>query len=525
MKTTQAVPDLGALLLSFYECLTDPARLEELMELLTSWLDDEDGPVIAPKIDYHADQAWRLLGEITQTEAETAQGLEIADYADRDAAEADLRDQIRPDDQERLAQWLRDPGDEGALLLRLIEDDTAELAILSRRADGRLQTRRAGAAFQNVISKFVADSFDLTHAEFLLVQELLTGGTLREIADRLGKSWETTRSQVKTLTNKLGVSSQSDVLRMVNQAATLMPAKAGSAAVQRGATMGRIQRPDGRTVAYEVDGPPSDKTLVVMHGMTQGRHWPDKARHVAMARGWRIVRISRAGRGPSTVNPKDGQDLLQDHVDDAMAIVNHEGIDSFSIFASADGFAVGYALALQYPERAAMIVGLEIIPPITSRAVVNGFHSKMKTYGLACLYAPKTIKFMLGLAMRKLARLEDRYTTVHPLIGDVLANYEDEDGIAADDRNFQDIMAHNAEGMWRDASFSCDDWAYTQPNANTRPRAALIHSGNSLNKRPGYIDDFAQHIGAPIYQIDNYMPYISAALPTVLNALEADERR
>ncbi len=524
MTETQSTPDLGAVLLSFYECLTDPGQLDTLMAMLTSWLDDEDGAVVSPKIDYHADQAWRLLGEIAeadyQSAADTA-AFEVSRFVDAAAVEAAVKDQIRPEDLDRLKDWLAEGDQTSALLLRLVEEDATDLIILSRDAtDGAFLSKRTGDAFLGVISKFVADSFELTHAEFTLVQELLLGGTLREISDRLGKSWETTRSQVKTLTNKLGVSSQADILRMVNQAATLMPAAKSRPAVPKGATYGSLQRPGGRAIVYEVDGPKSDKTLVFLHGMTQGRHWPDKARHYATSRGWQVVRISRAGRGPSGVNPKEDAELLQDHVDDVMAILNHEGIEKFSIFGAADGFAIGYPLALQYPERVHMIVGLEVPPPILSRQVINGFTGKMKTFGLACYYAPKTIKFMLRLAFHQLDRAEDRYSGVHPLIGMEMAKFEDADGLRVDDLNFRDIMAHKAEGTWRDASYACHDWAFAPLNTNTRPRAALIHCATSMIKAPGGMDTFAQQIGAPIYKIDNYMPYVSSALPTVLDILD-----
>lgn len=525
MTDTQSTPELGAVLLSFYECLTDPGQLETLMALLTSWLDDEDAEIVSPKIDYHADQAWRLLGEIAEAdypESADLDALEVTRFDDPAAIAEAVKEQIRPEDLERLQEWLADDVQTSSLLLRMSEADTTDLVILSRDpGSGAILSKRTGAAFQGVISKFVADSFELTHAEFTLVQELLMGGTLREIADRLGKSWETTRSQVKTLTNKLGVSSQADVLRMVNQAATLMPAGTSKPAVPKGATFGSVRRPGDRKVAYEIDGPKSDKTLVYLHGMTQGRHWPEKARQYAASRGWQVVRISRAGRGPSTVNPKEGEALLQDHVDDVIAILNKEGIERCAIYSAAEGFAIGYVLGLQHPERLQMIVGLEVVPPILSRQVINGFSKKMKTYGLACLYAPKTIKFMLRLAMHQLERMEDRYTRVHPLLGMEMAKFEDADGLRADDLNFRDIMAHKAEGMWRDSTFSCHDWAYAPQNSNLRPRAALIHSANSMIKAPGGMNTFAQQIGAPVYQINNYLPYISSALPTALDAFES----
>ncbi len=523
-KNANMKPSLELVLLSFYECLTDPNHLETLLEVLTSWLDDGDGQIVAPKIDRHAEKIWGLLGEISESEFQKTGALEgfvHRRFEKASEVETTLLDQVEPEDIAKLRSWLASDTQTNALLLRVTQEDATELVVLSRDARNNTYSfKRSGPKFQKLLSQFVAESFDLTHAEISLVQELLAGGTLREIADRLGKSWETTRSQVKTLTNKLGVSSQADILRVVHKAAMLKPAAPAKPSAQEDKHR-TLVRPDGRTLAYDIDGPKSDRTMVYLHGMFQGRHWPEKARKYAIGRGWRVIRISRAGCGHSDVNPKTRDALLQDHVDDLMAVINHEKIDTFSIFGAADGFSVGYAAAMQHPERIKMIVGLEALPPILSHKDVSGFVGKMKTYGLACLYAPKTIKLILGIAMRSLTRSADPYSGIHPLLGVELSKIEDADGIRAHDRNFRDLIDFNAEGMWRDSSFSNFDWAYAPNNTNRRPRVALIHCEDSLVKSSGFLDDFAERIGAPIYQIESYLPYISSPLPLVLSKLEA----
>lgn len=524
MNKRRAGQELSDLILSFYECLTDPDQLDAMMEMLTSWLDEGDENVVSPKVDYHADRAWRLLGEMS--EPDTAQlnassSFEQSEFETEAQVLAALDDKIGAEDIQKLSEWLSDRSTTKAILLRLFENHSAELVFLSRdQSDGTYQFRRTGPNFHATISQFVTESFGLSNAEFTLIKELLSGGTLREISDRLGKSWETTRSQVKSLTNKLGVNSQADILRVVGQAANLMPPKDPHERLSQNLDLRTVDRPDGRTICYEVDGPRTGKTLVYLHGLIEGRHWPQSARRLAIRRGWQIIRISRAGRGASSLNPKEKDALLQDHVDDVMAVVNNENIGTFSIFGAADGFGVGYPLALQHPERVQMIVGLEVVPPILSYKAISGFIGKMKTYGLASLYAPQTIKFVFKLAMHKLERTEDRYSGVHPLLGVELRSIESADGIRAIEANFQDTITHQSEGLWRDASQSAIDWAYAPANANVRPRAALIHCGNSMVKSSDYLHDFADRIGAPIYQIESYLPYVSASLPKVLDTLE-----
>ena len=524
MEIDDTNPQHGVVLLSFYECLTDPRHLDTMMDMLTSWLEDIDGEIIAPQIDYHAEQAWRLLGEISNSAGQTNDeqyAFEQSRFDQKSDVEAALRNKIGTEDFQKLSIWLESETDQKDLLLRVADTKSTELVLLSRDPkDGTYLFNHTGPKFQTLISQFVADSFDLTNAEIRLVQELLSGGTLREISTRMGKSWETTRSQVKALTNKLGVSSQADILRVVHQAASLMPASPALATSATDGVIKKLVRPDGRSIVYEVDGPRSDKTLVYLHGLFQGRHWPEKARRYAKDRGWQVIRISRAGYGASNVNPKEKSALLQDHVDDVIAIMNQEEIDTYSIFGAADGFAIGYTIALQNPDRVRKIIGLEVVPPILSHKDISSFVGKMKTYGLACLYAPKTIRFILGIALRSLQRMEDRYSGVHPLMDVELGKIEDADGIRAHEDNFQDLVEHNSEGMWRDASFSALDWADAPPNTNIRPIAALIHCGDSFVKPSGLLDVFAQRIGAPIYRIDSHLPYVSAPLPLILDTLE-----
>ena len=517
-------PDLGAVLLSFYECLTDSEQLDPMMEMLTSWLDDGGGRVVSPQLNYHAEKAWRLLGHISTPEyqdLDNTPSISQSHFSSQAEAEEAILDELSSDDLAALRDWFSSKSRLESLLLRVFQKGSTELVILSENPSGDgFILKRTGGEFQSTISKFVADSFDLTRAEFNLVEELLVGGTLREISDRLGKSWETTRSQVKSLANKLGVSSQGDILRIVNQAATLMPSQEKQKnGVQLGAVK-TLSRPDGRIICYEIDGPRSDKTLIYLHGLIEGRHWPKKARKLAMQRGWQIIRISRAGRGMSSLNLKVKEAILQDHVDDVMAIVDHEQIRSFSIFGAADGFPVGYSLALQNPDRVQKIIGLEVTPPILSSEAISGFSGKMKTFGLACLYAPKAIKFVLGIALNKMEKMENRYSNIHPLLGVRLDEFEDADGLQAVEANFQDLMKHKSEGLWRDASTTGMDWAHAHENANTRPPAALIHCGNSLINSSDFLSGFAQRIGAPIYKIDSYLPYVTGPLPTVLDLLE-----
>ena len=527
-------PEIGDLLLSLYECLTDSNQFEYMMDMVTSWLDHEDAEILTPLFERHADKVWRLFSEVTKNDFLDSEEstLTHSQQFDQVTLLTDaIAEHLNADDLGRLHKWLSTQGhdeDFAPYLVIRIYEDLAEhpaIAIVTRleQSPDQYSLERTTTTYEVAASKFIANSFQLTTAEFAIVRELIGGGTLRAIAGRLGKSLETVRSQVKSVTGKLGVGSQLDVLRLVNQAAHLMPRHYPNIhSATKSTGVRRIQRPDGRTIEYEIDGPPSSKSLLFCHACTLGRHWPERAIRHAQSRGWRIIRVSRAGRGGSTLNPKLNDSLLRDHTNDYTAVLNEEKIDHVSIFGAADGFPIGYQFALENPDRVSSIVGQEVTPPVLSRHDAMGLKGGLRTLGLASLYAPGTIKFMVGVAMKRMAKMTDRYSGIHPLFGVNLRDFEDEDGISTDDRNFRDMLAHKGEGTWRDISYTTHDWAYAPPNANHLPRSYLLHSKASFVISPGPLDILADRIGATIHRIDHFLPMISSTLPGVLDLLESN---
>jgi len=64
-------------------------------------------------------------------------------------------------------------------------------------------------------AKTIAKSFALTAQETSILVQLVGGQTARDISDRSGRSYETLRSQIKSIMNKVGASSQVELVRTV----------------------------------------------------------------------------------------------------------------------------------------------------------------------------------------------------------------------------------------------------------------------------------------------------------------------
>ena len=109
---------------------------------------------------------------------------------------------------------------------------------------------------------------------------------------------------------------------------------------------GLITVSDGRRVAFADYGTPGQTAVVWCHGGPGSRFEPEICAAAADQDGLRLIGIDRPGYGRSTPNP--GR-TIGGWVPDALAVVDHLGIDRFvSVGASTGG---AYALALASASR------------------------------------------------------------------------------------------------------------------------------------------------------------------------------
>jgi DNA-binding CsgD family transcriptional regulator len=69
--------------------------------------------------------------------------------------------------------------------------------------------------------KALVTGFGLTSSEARLAKRLASGESLKEAADGEGVTFETARSRLKVIFNKLNVHRQAELVRLLNAAATL----------------------------------------------------------------------------------------------------------------------------------------------------------------------------------------------------------------------------------------------------------------------------------------------------------------
>jgi pimeloyl-ACP methyl ester carboxylesterase len=117
------------------------------------------------------------------------------------------------------------------------------------------------------------------------------------------------------------------------------------------ARTGRIERPDGATIVYEITG--SGPALLFAHGLG-GNHFSWWQQLPVFARTHTCIAFSHRGFAPSTI-PSGAPDP-HDYAGDAAALLDHLEIDRVVHVGQSMGGWTGVELALNHPDRLAGLV-------------------------------------------------------------------------------------------------------------------------------------------------------------------------
>jgi len=137
---------------------------------------------------------------------------------------------------------------------------------------------------------------------------------------------------------------------------------------------GQIQLEDGRTVGYADYGPSNHTAVLWCHGGPGSRFEAQALAPAAREAGLRIIGIDRPGYGRST--PRPGRDIAS-WVPDALAVVDHLGIDRFVTV----GCSTGGAYALALASRSERVLGTVACCALTDMRWAEGKAVMMRDGG------------------------------------------------------------------------------------------------------------------------------------------------
>lgn len=271
-------------LLGLYDCFQDPSKVTDLMDVLGAWLDEEQHEVALGEFETHSDRLWGLLAKHIgvdqppaprQQRALSTPGVsESYIYLDRglntlSGEQFCLADKMRAEDIGRFRDWITQ-GQELPLILRLYGDGAGDrqtdergprLLVLNKVEPETPDAPNNGVCFfeqsdiglSATMEAMFQSSFSLTAAEMRVLRLLALGENGASIAEAVGRTRETIKSQIKSICGKLGVSSQNEILATVRQVESRV---ARAAPTQKTVLTGELlELPGGAKIAFKTYGP------------------------------------------------------------------------------------------------------------------------------------------------------------------------------------------------------------------------------------------------------------------------------
>ena len=253
------------------------------------------------------------------------------------------------------------------------------------------------------VGEVLARSFGLTETEFDIVRALVSGESVRQIAEVRSRAIDTVRTQAKSVLRKVNVRSQGELLRLT-AALVQIDLRGGEARppdlLNEGAEPIILLRPGGRRLRYALIGPEDGRPVLFLHGMLDGHGITGYCRDELFARGIRLVAPVRPHFGAS--DPDGGaKGAPERFARDVEALVDQLGVGRFSVIGHMAGSIYAFACANHLADRVTGIVNVSGGVPIVSHAQFAMMTPRQRIVAYTARYTPTLLPLILraGIAL------------------------------------------------------------------------------------------------------------------------------
>jgi len=267
----------------------------------------------------------------------------------------------------------------------------------------------------------LAKTYGLTNAESRLLQTLLNGShSLSEAATTLGVSKHTVRSQFKSILEKTGTHSQTELIKRALIGPVLLTAAEQSHSTDKenpkklemhdlADQYGRYQLlklSDGRTIEFREYGDPDGMPLLYFHGILHSRRRFHPLSNYIEKRGIRVIAPERPGHGLTSRQKKWS---ISNFCEDIKELLNHLGIEKFYLLGDGDGgpWALGCACLMPGMVYRGAVCGCMPDPNFEHLENLLPFDRKLQTMARI---TPKPILYSFGkIVITALKRKNDYF--------------------------------------------------------------------------------------------------------------------
>ena len=248
--------------------------------------------------------------------------------------------------------------------------------------------------------------FNLTTAETDIVQGLVTGQTLGQIATARGRSVHTVRTQMKTILRKTDLDSQMELVRLVGFMERL-----GSHGQTDGTGSGKrlaggedrhgaIELSTGRRMEYSLHGPADGRPVLFIHGMLDHAGLTERAHDYLVQKRIQLIAPARPSFGGSDPDPIVG-DAPWRFAGYAEELLDALGIERLPVIGHMAGSLYAIAMAARLGRRISGILNIAGGVPIFSKEQFSVMAPRQRLIALTACHAPHLLPLFLkaGIAL------------------------------------------------------------------------------------------------------------------------------
>jgi pimeloyl-ACP methyl ester carboxylesterase/DNA-binding CsgD family transcriptional regulator len=257
-----------------------------------------------------------------------------------------------------------------------------------------------------LLAQALRHHFYLTAAETNVVQGLVTGQTLSQIAAARGRSVHTVRTQMKTILRKTDLDSQVELVRLVG----FMERFGGNGHADSTGSANRpadevdqhdaITLSTGRRMEYSLLGPADGRPVLFVHGMLDHAALTARARDYLFRNRIRLIAPARPSFGSSDPDPAGGNAPLR-FAGYAEELLDALGIDRMPVIGHMAGSLNAIAIAAKLGPRISGVLNIAGGVPILSKEQFSVMAPRQRLIALTACHAPHLLPMFLkaGIAL------------------------------------------------------------------------------------------------------------------------------
>lgn len=272
--------------------------------------------------------------------------------------------------------------------------------------------------WRETIGDLLGNVFQLTTAEQNVVRLLIEGQDAKSIAATRATSEGTVRGQIKSITGKMNLRSQKDVVRLVMALGDFPKGATGKETVEL-ATLGpsenwlesevwkpfrSVSVPDGRTLMYHDMGPPTGDPVLFSHMGSCMARWSRSMIQMAFERNLRVICPIRAGYGHSD-HAKPTADPIETARNDTVFLLESLGISQLPFVAQGSDFLFAADLIAKHSGLVTELIGVGARPCLPGGANVDGAGRWQAFFVSTARNAPHLVQFASQAVMAMCKRI------------------------------------------------------------------------------------------------------------------------